>query len=238
MAFYNGMFVTIGNKLPFKLNRVIEGLPVIVLARLEAFNQMFSVKDRIAASMIDAAEREGKIDKETVIMEPTSWKSDIGFAFVCALKEYRLILTMPETMTLKRRKLLQTPGAELVLTYGTKGMKGAVEKAEGLAWEYSKSFIPKQFKNSANPEIHRLTIAEEIRSDTKGKVDIFVSGVGTGGTLTGAGKVLRPCLSALQIVVVEPAASSVLYGGNPGPHRRQGIGAGFIPEMLDSSLIN
>jgi len=238
MAFYKNMIDTIGNTPLVRLNRVTEGLSVTVLAKIEAFNPMSSVKDRIAASMIEAAEREGKIDKETVIIEPTSGNTGIGLAFVCAVKKYRLILTMPETMSLERRKLLQILGAELVLTDGTQGMKGAVEKAEALAREYPKSFIPQQFKNPANPEIHRRTTAEEIWRDTEGKVDIFVIGVGTGGTLTGVGKVLRSRLPALQIIAVEPAASPVLSGGNPGPHKIQGIGAGFIPEVLDRSLVD
>lgn len=209
-----------------------------VIAKLESFNPGGSVKDRIALNMIERAEREGKIGKDTVIIEPTSGNTGIGLALAAAAKGYRLILTMPETFSVERRNLLKAYGAELVLTPGSEGMKGAIRKALELARENADSFLPQQFENPANPEIHRKTTAEEIWRDTGGNVDIFVGGVGTGGTVTGVGEILKSYNPAIKVVAVEPAASSVLSGGMAGPHKIQGIGAGFVPEILNIEVID
>lgn len=209
-----------------------------ILAKLEFFNPLGSVKDRIAAAMIDAAEQEGLIGANTLIVEPTSGNTGIALAFICAAKGYRLCLTMPETMSLERRKLLKHLGADLVLTPGPSGMKGAIEKAQELLKSEENAFMPDQFNNPANPRIHRETTAKEIWNDTDGRVDIFVAGVGTGGTITGVSQALKEKKPSLQSIAVEPADSPVLSGGKPGPHKIQGIGAGFIPTVLDLSVID
>jgi cysteine synthase A len=237
MDIANNLSELIGNTPMVRLSRLAEDLDVDLVAKLESFNPGGSVKDRIGSAMIEAAERDGRITPgKTVIIEPTSGNTGIALAFVCAAKGYRLVLTMPETMSLERRLLLKAYGAELVLTPGPDGMRGAVEKAESLADEYQDAFVPQQFKNPANPEVHRRTTAEEIWRDTAGQVDIFVAGVGTGGTITGTGEVLRERKPSIQLVAVEPKASPVLSGGDPGPHRIQGIGAGFVPEILNTSI--
>ncbi|MBK5226240.1 MAG: cysteine synthase A [Thermoleophilia bacterium] len=237
MDIANNLSELTGNTPMVRLSRLAVDLDVDLVAKLESFNPGGSVKDRIGSAMIEAAERDGRITPgKTVIIEPTSGNTGIALAFVCAAKGYRLVLTMPETMTLERRLLLKAYGAELVLTPGPDGMRGAVEKAESLADEYQDAFVPQQFKNPANPEVHRRTTAEEIWRDTAGQVDIFVAGVGTGGTITGIGEVLRERKPSVQIVAVEPKASPVLSGGDPGPHRIQGIGAGFVPEILNTSI--
>jgi cysteine synthase A len=228
----------IGNTPLVRLNRVTAGLKAEVVAKLESFNPLGSVKDRIGVAMILDAEEKGLINKDTVIIEPTSGNTGIALAFVCAIRGYRLILTMPDTMSLERRRLLAALGAELVLTPGAEGMPGAVRKAEELAGSLPNSFIPQQFKNPANPEIHRLTTAEEIWRDTQGQVDILVAGVGTGGTITGVAEVIKSRKPGFRVVAVEPADSPVLSGGRPGPHKIQGIGAGFVPEILRMELVD
>jgi len=235
---YDDITKTIGNTPLVRLNRVTEGLGATVLAKLESFNPLSSVKDRIGVSMIDAAEQAGLIKEDTIILEPTSGNTGIALAFVCAARGYKLVLTMPETMTLERRNLLKALGAELILTPGPEGMPGAVKRAEELAAQDPRYFIPQQFKNPANPEIHRRTTAEEIWRDTDGQVDIVVAGVGTGGTITGIAEVIKPRKPGFKAIAVEPSASPVLSGGQPGPHKIQGIGAGFIPDVLRLDLVD
>ena len=227
----------IGNTPLVRLNRVTEGLNAEVVAKLEFFNPAHSVKDRIGVAMIDAAEQAGRINKDTVIVEPTSGNTGIALAMVAAARGYHLILTMPETMSKERRMLLRAYGAELVLTPGPDGMAGAIRKAEEIAAsDPQRHFIPQQFQNAANPEIHRRTTAEEIWSDTDGKVDILVSGIGTGGTITGVGEVIKSRRPSFQAIAVEPDASPVLSGGVKGPHPIQGIGAGFVPDILNTQI--
>jgi cysteine synthase len=221
-----------------RLNRVTDGAKAQVVAKLEFYNPLGSVKDRIGVSMIDAAERDGRIGPDTVIVEPTSGNTGIALAFVCAARGYRLLLTMPETMSGERRKLLRALGAELVLTPGPEGMKGAIAKATELAAEMPDAFVPQQFENPANPQIHRETTALEIWGDTDGEVDILVAGVGTGGTITGVGEVLKAKKPGFQTIAVEPGESPVLVGGASGPHKIQGIGAGFVPAVLNTGTMD
>jgi len=229
---------TVGGTPLVRLGRIADGLHAEIYAKLEYFNPLGSVKDRIGAAMIEAAEKDGRIGPETLIVEPTSGNTGLALAFVCAVKGYRLCLTMPETMSIERRKLLAHLGAELILTPGARGMKGAIEEAARIAKDRGNVFIPDQFSNPANPQIHRETTAEEIWRDTDGQVDILVAGVGTGGTITGVAQVLKKRRPGFKAVAVEPADSPVLSGGAPGPHKIQGIGAGFIPDVLDRSIID
>lgn len=228
----------VGNTPLVKLNRITQGLNATLVAKLESYNPLSSVKDRIGVAMIEAAEEAGLIKEDTVVVEPTSGNTGVALAFVCAARGYRLIITMPDTMSIERRQLLAAFGAELVLTPGTEGMPGAVKKAEELVSENPNYFMPLQFKNPANPQIHRETTAEEIWEDTGGEVDVVVAGVGTGGTITGIAEAIKPRKPEFKVIAVEPADSPVLSGGKPGPHRIQGIGAGFIPEVLRVDLVD
>ena len=236
MRIANDVTQLIGNTPLVRLRRLTEGARADVVAKLEYFNPAHSVKDRIGVSMIDAAEKAGKIKSDTIILEPTSGNTGIALAFVCAARGYKLVLTMPETMSKERRILLKAYGAKLILTPGSEGMPGAIKRAEELAAGNPRYFIPQQFKNPANPEIHRKTTAEEIWRDTDGKVDILVAGIGTGGTITGVGEVLKARKPSFKAVAVEPDASPVLSGGPKGPHPIQGIGAGFVPEILNTKV--
>lgn len=234
---YEDITKTVGRTPLVKINKMASGLDVNLLVKLESFNPLSSVKDRIGVAMIEAAERDGTLKENSVIIEPTSGNTGIALAFVAAAKGYRIILTMPDTMSIERRHLLSILGAEVVLTEGVKGMKGAIDRANELAAEIPNSFIPQQFNNPANPEIHRRTTAEEIWSDTDGNIDYFVAGIGTGGTITGVGEIIKK-RKPLWIVAVEPTDSPVLSGGKPGPHKIQGIGAGFVPNVLDREIID
>jgi cysteine synthase A len=237
---YDSITDTIGDTPVVRLSRLpqLQGIKAHILAKLEFFNPIASVKDRIGVAMIDALEAQGGINPDTVLIEPTSGNTGIALAFVAAARGYRLVLVMPDSMSIERRKMLALLGAELVLTPAAQGMSGAVARADELAREIPNAIIPQQFKNPANPDIHRRTTAEEVWNDTQGAIDVFVSGVGTGGTITGVGQVLKPRKPSLRIIAVEPEDSPVLSGGKPGPHKIQGIGAGFVPEVLDRSVID
>jgi cysteine synthase A len=239
MQIHDDVTRLIGNTPLVRLNRVARGVPATIVAKLESQNPAASVKDRIGLAMIEAAEREGKIAPgKTVIVEPTSGNTGIALAFVAAVKGYQCILVMPETMSPERRVVLRALGAKLVLTEGPKGMRGAIEKAGELLAKLPGSFMPQQFQNPANPEVHRRTTAEEIWRDTDGKVDALIAGVGTGGTITGVAQVIKPRRASFQVIAVEPTSSPVLSGGQPGPHKIQGIGAGFVPEVLATDLLD
>ncbi|HNX22524.1 MAG TPA: cysteine synthase A [Spirochaetota bacterium] len=238
MRIFEDITKTIGNTPLVKINKLNTAKGVTVLAKIESFNPLSSVKDRLGAALIEAAEKDGLIKDGTTIIEPTSGNTGVALAFVSAAKGYRLILTMPETMSIERRQLLKILGAELVLTDGKLGMKGAIAKAEELHKEIANSFIPQQFNNPANPEIHRKTTAEEIWKDTDGTVDIVIGGVGTGGTITGIGEVLKKRKSSVKVIAVEPVDSPVLSGGAPGPHKIQGIGAGFVPQVYNKDIVD
>jgi cysteine synthase A len=238
LKIYNSVLDGIGETPLVRLNRITGGLKCTLLAKFEAKNPGGSIKDRISLNMIRAAEKQGLITKKTVIIEPTSGNTGIGLALVSAVKGYRLILTMPESMSMERRRLLKAYGAELVLTPAAEGMKGAVRKAEELAAQTPNAFIPQQFQNSANPQIHRETTGPEIWKATEGKIDILVAGVGTGGTITGIAEYIKPLKPEFEAIAVEPFNSPVLSGGNPGPHTIQGIGAGFIPSILRLDLVD
>ena len=238
MKFHSIIGSTIGSTPLVRLNRINKIPDSEIFAKLEFFNPLGSVKDRIAASMIEAAEVEGLIDKRTLIVEPTSGNTGIALAFICAAKNYRLCLTMPDTMSAERRSLLKHMGAELILTPGAEGMNGSIARAREIVESEEKAYMPNQFANPANPRVHRETTAEEIWRDTEGQVDILVSGVGTGGTITGVAQVIKPRKPSFKAIAVEPIDSPVLSGGSKGPHKIQGIGAGFIPEVLDQSLID
>ena len=238
MKYHSIVSSTIGSTPLVRLNRINEGLDADILAKLEFFNPLGTVKDRIAASMIAAGELDGSITPQTLIVEPTSGNTGVSLAFICAAKNYRLCLTMPDTMSIERRKLLKHMGAELVLTPGASGMPGAIEKAQEILESEKGAFMPNQFKNPANPRIHRETTAEEIWRDTEGRVDILISGVGTGGTITGVSQVIKPRKPSFKAIAVEPTDSPVLSGGQKGPHKIQGIGAGFVPDVLDQSLLD
>jgi cysteine synthase A len=238
MKFHSIISSTIGSTPLVRLSRICEDIDARIYAKLEFFNPLGSVKDRIAASMIEAAEIDGQIKPQTLIVEPTSGNTGIALAFICAAKNYRLCLTMPDTMSEERRRLLKHLGAELVLTPGAEGMKGSIGKAQEILESEKDAFMPNQFGNPANPRAHRETTAEEIWRDTEGQVDILISGVGTGGTITGVAQVIKPRKPSFKAIAVEPADSPILSGGEKGPHKIQGIGAGFIPEVLDQSLID
>ncbi len=238
MMIANNITELIGRTPLVKINRIAGDAPATIAAKLEFFNPAGSVKDRIGLSMIEAAEEAGLLQPDTVILEPTSGNTGIGLAFVAAAKGYKCTLVMPETMSIERRMLLRAYGADLVLTPGPEGMKGAIRRAEEMAAADSRYFIPQQFMNAANPAIHRTTTAEEIWNDTDGQVDILVSGVGTGGTITGVAEVIKARKPSFQAIAVEPAASPVLSGGQPGPHKIQGIGAGFVPGVLNTGIID
>jgi cysteine synthase A len=235
---YNSITELVGRTPLLRINKVTDGAKGIVLGKMESLNPLSSVKDRIGLSMIEAAEKEGLIRKNTVIVEPTSGNTGVALAFVAACKGYRLILTMPETMSVERRNLLAALGAQLVLTPGAEGMKGAIERAQEIVESTPGAIIPQQFENPANPEIHRRTTAEEIWEDTGGEVDVLVAGVGTGGSITGIGEVLKERRPGFRVVAVEPEDSPVLSGGPPGPHKIQGIGAGFVPPVLNTEIID
>ncbi|MCD4686811.1 MAG: cysteine synthase A, partial [Anaerolineae bacterium] len=232
----NNVTELVGNTPLIRLNRVVGDAGATVVAKLEYYNPAKSVKDRIALAMIEAAERAGHINADTVLVEPTSGNTGIGLAMIAAQRGYRLIVTMPDTVSTERRKVMRAFGAELVLTPGDKGMNGSIEAASQIAAQHTNSFIPQQFENAANPDIHRHTTAEEIWRDTDGAVDIFVAGIGTGGTITGAGEALKARKPGLQVIAVEPEASAVLSGGEKGSHPIQGIGAGFVPEVLNTQI--
>lgn len=238
MKIFDDITQTVGNTPLVRLRRLVETGDAEVLAKLETFNPMSSVKDRIGVAMIEAAEAKGLLDADTLVVEPTSGNTGIGLAFVCASRGYKLTLTMPESMSVERRQLLKALGATLVLTPAADGMGGAIAEAERIAAAAEKAFVPQQFANAANPETHRQTTAEEIWRDTEGRVDVLVSGVGTGGTITGVGGRLKELKPEIRVIAVEPDASPVLSGGDKGPHKIQGIGAGFIPDILDRSVID
>ena len=238
MKTYKDINSTVGSTPLVRLNTMADGLGAQIFAKLEFFNPLGSVKDRIGVSMIEAAEEKGLINPDTTIVEPTSGNTGIALAFVCAVKRYPLTLTMPDTMSIERRKLLIHLGAKLVLTPGTEGMKGAISKANEILESTTNAYMPDQFSNPANPEIHRKTTAEEIWRDTDGNVDIFISGVGTGGTITGVSEVIKSRKPSFKAVAVEPADSPILSGGQPGPHKIQGIGAGFVPDVLNTKIID